>query len=182
MQLLCYATRASGHSLGGAVATLAAADFTTYFRDPIFPLSISTHTLRQVHLMTFGSPRVGDKAFVQAMRTLMTAHTPATTATLVAHRYVNVHRGFQIVDIASLVPVDGLGYYHFVDSIDLHHDDVVQNQEDKNGTRRWLPERLPALPDVLTLRFQLHGMAKYWQALVVVAIRPEVDNRKGVSK
>ncbi len=141
--------------------------------------------------MTFGSPRVGDKTFVQAMRTLMAAKTPAATATLVAHRYVNIHRGFQIVDIASLVPVDGLGYYHFIDSIDLHHDAVVPNEEGKStapsstsGTSRWLPERLPALPDVLTLRFQLHGMAKYWQALVsaAAASRREVDNRKNIGK
>jgi hypothetical protein len=49
----------TGHSLGGAVATLCAADYASYFLDPF------VGQVTRIHLATFGSPRVGDKPFVQ---------------------------------------------------------------------------------------------------------------------
>lgn len=68
----------AGHSLGGALATLAAA------------------LLPEALLYSFGAPRVGNQAFVHAMRPAEVRH----------HRYVN-HR-----DPVPLLPPGLLGYQH----------------------------------------------------------------------
>ena len=52
----CRTIRVSGHSLGGALATHAAADLT-------FVYNKANATAPGIKLTTFGSPRVGDKVF-----------------------------------------------------------------------------------------------------------------------
>ena len=54
-KLPCYV---AGHSLGGALATLAAADLATNYAD----------LTRQLSLYTYASPRVGNEAFATSMR------------------------------------------------------------------------------------------------------------------
>ena len=52
-----------GHSLGGALATLCAAEL------------MYTYNLTDVQLYTFGSPRVGNAAFAEALRNSTLDHT-----------------------------------------------------------------------------------------------------------
>lgn len=72
----------TGHSLGAALATLTA----TYLNQ--------TSLTKNIHLYTFGSPRVGDEVFVQQM-------------SLVNHqRYVNC------CDLVTRIPPENLDYRH----------------------------------------------------------------------
>lgn len=96
----------TGHSLGGALAVLAAARLV---------LDIDTHIYKSVHgLYTFGQPRVGDRAFI---KTLDDELKPRY------FRFVNNN------DIVPRVPVRLNQYQHggsicFFDSTGILHDDI----------------------------------------------------------
>ena len=53
----------TGHSLGGALATLAAVDFVSTSTDPMA-------TAKKTSLITYGQPRVGDKGFAEYVDSL----------------------------------------------------------------------------------------------------------------
>lgn len=53
----------TGHSLGGALATVAVADLTAE--------GTVNHTLHPVHLYTFGSPRVGNEILAHQVETVL---------------------------------------------------------------------------------------------------------------
>ena len=73
-----------GHSLGGALATLCAAEL------------MYTYNLTDLQLYTFGSPRVGNAAFAEAMR----------NSTL-DHKRMTHDR-----DVVPTVPFEHLGFHH----------------------------------------------------------------------
>ena len=73
-----------GHSLGGALATLCAAEL------------MYTYNLTDVQLYTFGSPRVGNAAFAEALRNSTLDHTRMTHDR----------------DVVPTVPFEHLGFHH----------------------------------------------------------------------
>lgn len=73
-----------GHSLGGALATLCAAELVTEYR------------LTAVRLYTFGCPRVGNEAFTRALKNTTLASTRVTHDR----------------DIVPSVPFKDLGFHH----------------------------------------------------------------------
>ena len=73
-----------GHSLGGALATLCAAELVT------------EHSLTDVSLYTFGCPRVGNAAFAKAMKNFSIASTRVTHDR----------------DIVPSVPFEHMGFHH----------------------------------------------------------------------
>jgi alpha-beta hydrolase superfamily lysophospholipase len=92
----------TGHSLGGALATLCAADVAeSWARSPV------QHRPRIV-LHTFGSPRVGDAIFAARLA----AHVPT------ALRFVAG------LDIVPSVPLVAMGYAHAGTGVHLPHADA----------------------------------------------------------
>eukprot|EP01117_Protostelium_nocturnum_P011779 TRINITY_DN4295_c0_g1_i2.p1 TRINITY_DN4295_c0_g1~~TRINITY_DN4295_c0_g1_i2.p1 ORF type:complete len:326 (-),score=62.06 TRINITY_DN4295_c0_g1_i2:19-996(-) len=75
----------TGHSLGGALATLAAAD-----------IAIHPKTSEDVRLWTFGSPRVGNTGFAAYMNT----------------KYLQSYRIVNNRDVVPSIPGTFLGYVH----------------------------------------------------------------------
>ncbi|KAL4459318.1 hypothetical protein ABPG74_017931 [Tetrahymena malaccensis] len=79
----------SGHSLGGAIATIAAIDIQHFLNERSYQ-----NVIKEVH--TFGSPRVGNQAFAEYYNQLI----PQTA------RVVNNQ------DIVPHLPPNKIGYYH----------------------------------------------------------------------
>jgi hypothetical protein len=82
----------TGHSLGGALATLAASDLACTFRD------------KRIHCYTFGSPRVGNEAFrkhfehvVDGSWRVYNREDPVSLVPM-SHRFVHVGQGVCIDD------------------------------------------------------------------------------------
>lgn len=115
----------TGHSLGGALAVLAAA------------ACAGSLTLmdRRFAVYTYGAPRVGDRAFVQAMRDF--AHVP-------------VYRHTNTADIVPWVPPFTLCFRHGGAHIHLSEDGRVLRAP---GLARYLGSMVTALiPDLLRAR------------------------------
>ncbi|KAI8896291.1 Alpha/Beta hydrolase protein [Globomyces pollinis-pini] len=102
----------TGHSLGGALATLAASDF--YERNPQFGNRIS--------LFTYGQPRVGNPAFARYINKLPFA----------SRIYRVARRG----DPVPHLPFISMGFEHTVDhySVLENNRDTVQCQRDYDAT------------------------------------------------
>jgi len=84
----------TGHSLGAAIATIASRE------------------LGAVELYTFGSPRVGNKTYVEYL----------CDSNIMHYRYVNNN------DIITVLPFAILGYRHFGDAIYFNNYGYVRNQ------------------------------------------------------
>jgi len=99
----------TGHSLGGAVATLAAADCVDSW-------GINA---REVFLITFGSPRVGDATFATKFANMMGTRN---------WRVVNNH------DLVPHVPPKVLGWHHVATEVWIHGGTTICNSsgEDPN--------------------------------------------------
>lgn len=103
----------TGHSLGAALASLAAFDLATFF-DQAGGLPIAN-----IHLSLFGSPRVGDAAFVEALRTFMRGDKDKKV-TISAIRYYNkIVSGWERGDPVTSSPPENMGYYHIIDPVAL---------------------------------------------------------------
>ena len=95
-----------GHSLGGALATLAAPDIASLMPD------------KKVHCHTFGSPRVGDDAFVEYFDKRVAScwrvfnQEDPVRLVPISHRFKHVHGGLCITDnLAVLSETDDLPWY-----------------------------------------------------------------------
>ncbi|MFH7242480.1 MAG: lipase [Spirulina sp.] len=96
----------SGHSLGGALANLAAMDVALHYPD----------FQPNLHIYTYGTPRVGDLAFVEAHSKLLPNH----------YRVVN------LADMVPMTPLSNLLIVNFVHagepwSFLSHHGDIAPN-------------------------------------------------------
>lgn len=96
----------SGHSLGGALANLAAMDVALHY--PEFQPNL--------HIYTYGTPRVGDLAFVEAHSQLLPNH----------YRVVN------LADMVPMTPFSNLLIINFIHggeqwSFLSHHGDIAPN-------------------------------------------------------
>lgn len=91
----------TGHSLGAAMATIAAVEVA------------SDTTPRAIDLYTFGSPRVGNAAFVEYAQKIFNAH-PGSTSTRMRRQ----------LDIVPAIPPRSIGYRHLSTEVwDRHTDD-----------------------------------------------------------
>ncbi len=79
----------TGHSLGAAVATIAAND-----------MALSLGPNRNVYLLTFGSPRVGDAAFAEQV------------VKVVRYLERHVNRDGKLPDLVTVMPPSTFGYIH----------------------------------------------------------------------
>lgn len=84
----------TGHSLGAAIATVAAKE------------------LEADELYTFGSPRVGNKTYVEYLH----------NSNVTPYRYVNNN------DIITALPFAFMGYHHFGDAIYFNHYGQIREQ------------------------------------------------------
>lgn len=84
----------TGHSLGAAIATVAAKE------------------LEADELYTFGSPRVGNKTYVEYLH----------KSNITPYRYVNNN------DIITALPFAFMGYHHFGDAIYFNHYGRIREQ------------------------------------------------------
>ena len=128
-----------GHSLGGALATLAYIDFMTYL--PQLPqLPQSTHNLNhtvssdnniKANLVTFGQPRVGDKTFSKYLNSQLLKSELDMTNSLVSYRVTHSH------DPVPHMPLENMGFYHSGTEIYFpeHHtfDKYILCNDDKYG-------------------------------------------------
>lgn len=129
----------TGHSLGGALATLAAARFTFELDKPI----------RGIY--TFGQPRVGDRDFARVYNSELKDRT---------FRFVNNN------DIVTRVPPRELLYSHvgslqFIDSDLKIHDDISFWQKFIERIKGTLKQHLDAIPSFA----EHHFMKNYIAAL-----------------
>jgi hypothetical protein len=90
----------TGHSLGAAVAQLAALDLSITF-------SAKQHIVSHVHVTSLGTPRTGDAAFSTAFN--KKRPTPISIA-----RYAQVSKvlGITVNDPVSRLPLKGMGFQH----------------------------------------------------------------------
>jgi triacylglycerol lipase len=96
----------AGHSLGGALANLAAIDLALH-RPELQP---------NLHLYTYGTPRLGDRAFVEAHSQLLPNH-------------------YRVVNLADMVPMTPLSKLLIIDFVHggeqwsflSHHGDIAPN-------------------------------------------------------
>jgi hypothetical protein len=113
----------TGHSLGGALATLCAADLAELFPQPLSPASASDDIVR-VRCVTYGSPRAGDARFAARFAVLQPR----------ALRLVNGR------DVVPAVPPRLLGYTHACDGLHLRADGALAPlppHAEPSGARVW---------------------------------------------
>jgi len=104
----------TGHSLGAAVATIAGFDYASYFA----PRSDPTMNVNRIHMSLFGSPRVGNPAFVNAIRSYMKT---SQYMFMSAVRYFNTKSSNGVTrkdPITELAP-SWFGFYHIIDATGL---------------------------------------------------------------
>ncbi len=89
----------TGHSLGGAVATIAALDFANAFRAP-------SSSIKRIHLCTMGSPRVGDSTFVSQFSRF------ASILSMVRYQQYGTATGRTKIDPVTAVPPEWLKFRH----------------------------------------------------------------------
>ena len=119
----------TGHSLGAAMATLMTYEVST---------SIPIYTV--THLITFGSPRVGNPEFVQSFN----------------HHYSNVYyRITHYYDMVPHVPEEFMGYLHISNEIWYNEDNTYfticddYNREDKKCSNSCSPVHCTSTSDHL---------------------------------
>jgi hypothetical protein len=90
----------AGHSLGGAVAQIAALDLAHSHAD-------MKSQIMHVHLVTFGTPRTGDEKF----SSMFNAFRPSP---LTIQRFAQTHRvlGYDMPDAVTTVPLASMGFKH----------------------------------------------------------------------
>ena len=93
----------TGHSLGGAIATLFAYDMVK-------------QNNKNIHVITFGSPRVGNEEFVQDFITMQDTNASYR----ITHKY----------DIVPHVPQEFLGYLHIPHELWYYEDDHYMDCDD----------------------------------------------------
>ena len=99
----------SGHGLGGAVATLAAATLAMRLRSgSLGPLPPGI----RVGLYTFGSPRVGDAAFARAFNRALTDASALRPPAPRAPPPLDVYRHVYENDVVPTLPSARMGYKH----------------------------------------------------------------------
>mmetsp|Transcript_137865 Transcript_137865/g.384413 ORF Transcript_137865/g.384413 Transcript_137865/m.384413 type:complete len:377 (-) Transcript_137865:155-1285(-) len=103
----CSNITALGHSLGGAMATLFAVDLKQTYGEGC-----------SVRVVTYGSPRVGDRSFVEHYRSLGLEQS--------THRHVNLQ------DPVTTVPPEAMSYEHVCPAIER---DAAGAQESDAPTR-----------------------------------------------
>ncbi|MCR9243467.1 MAG: lipase family protein [bacterium] len=139
-----------GHSLGGALATLA----TAKFLEQDWPVR---------GLYTFGSPRVGDATFEQAFEL---KHGRAT------YRFVNNN------DLVTRVPTRSLGYRHVGDV--LYFDDDGELTPGPSGWQQFLSRLSGRVKSVFGERgldgIKDHGIRKYVDLIAAARQREENDD------
>jgi hypothetical protein len=89
----------TGHSLGAAVATIAALDFSNAFKAP-------SSLIKRIHLCTVGSPRVGDSTFVSQFSRF------TKVLSMVRYQQFGTATGRKKIDPVTAVPPEWLGFRH----------------------------------------------------------------------
>ncbi|MBM4092131.1 MAG: lipase family protein [Planctomycetes bacterium] len=133
----------TGHSLGGAMATICAGRC----------LAVPEIQL-PAGLFTFGSPRVGNKQYVSAIA-------------LVHYRWVNNN------DIVTRVPPTWLGYRHGGREVYLNRDGKVHDVTGWQRTLDRLRGFLGALGQLRIDQFQDHGIHRYIEYIREAVIESE---------
>jgi len=136
----------TGHSLGGALAELAAAKAAVVSGIPV------------QGVYTFGQPRVGDEAFASKMHDTLGARI---------FRFINNH------DIVPRVPLWGMGFRHFADEMFFQG---MTMQDDMISIESWREAiRLAALAVDLQPLQEIFALAKAILTLNANAARREAE-------
>jgi hypothetical protein len=125
----------TGHSLGAALATLAALDVTRVLEDRGIPLSQRARNGVRIRMYNFGSPRVGNGVFARTFNTLVPD----------AYRIVND------ADVVARMPRTLSFDYHHVGSTVLVNADGKLWIEGQSPGRDPLKERWSTIEDLIKL-------------------------------